>query len=212
MEATIKDGATDQAHKLQISFKRGAELLRMIYNEQLAIEHYEPEIIMKLIPEIAAISYKVSCRHFSHHGAPLRYRIFHHTEMSDNAEFAIAVGFGQVIRQLKEFHAGKERDEQVNADLFYRIRVYCECATFLSKVCEERIAITDYIPKIKIGENEKTGIKYFSVEYRHKYFLFQKNQQQVFKCESAPDNTSDSLQAMVDDVIAQLRVFHLLKA
>ena len=211
MEPTIKNGANEQAHKLKIHFERGAELLKLISSEQLAIEHYEPEITMKFIPGIDEISCKVSYRHFSHPIAPLRYPIFHYTEVCDDAAVALAVCFGQVIRQLKEFQAGKEIDTQVNADLFYQIRDYYACAKFLSKVCEERIAIADYIPKIKIGENEKTGTKYFSLEYRHKYFLSQKNQLRVFKCESAPDNTSDNLQTLVDDVIAQLRVYHLLK-
>jgi hypothetical protein len=204
----VKEDANEQAYMLQLSFERRAQLLRMVYDERLAIQYYEPEITKRLMPRTSAIAFKLSYRHFSHHIAPLRHRIFHHTEASKSPEIALSSCRMQVIRQLKEYQAGKEPDEQANTDALYQIRSYDECAKFLSRIYQERIAVTDYIPKIKYRENEDTGIISYSVQYRHKYFLSPQNQGEVFNCKSVEDNTIDNLHLSIDEVIAQVREYH----
>lgn len=191
METTVIIDSNEQAHNLQLSFERRASLLTKILQEGLAIEHYIPDVTEKA--ELGTTSVYLSYRYFAHHISPLRNPIFRIKITGSITEELLSDCITQVVEQLKEFHIGKMPSAKANSDAQYLISTYTECAKFLSLIYQERLALEDYVPQISIRPDAKTGNTYFSVSYRHKYFLSRGEKDNFFEFESSIENPNLTL-------------------
>jgi hypothetical protein len=205
METLTTSLANMLAIEWQIAFARQTQLLKMIYENRLCIEHYVPAAIEKLEHQTKIPSVCVSYRHFSYPVAPLRDPVFKHEASGADAERVFSNCLVQVIEQLKKFHVGKVSSEEANNQTLSLIKSHEASAQFLWLVCKHKVALMDYVPNIRIRPDGKTGRTYYSVSYRHKHFLYREQTKRIFEFASSPETPDFTLEQCMHKVISQLR-------
>jgi hypothetical protein len=198
MKTTTPTSANFQAYEMQLCFERRAQLLRMIFKEQLAIKHYLPEVGLKVTPEKEPAIFTVAYRHFSHYIHPFSNPLFLYKAASEKFATSLNMGMAQVVNQLKEFHSSNAPNESANNAALFQSGIYNDSAKFLSLVHEAGVAVNDYVPKIQIWMDE-TGQKVYLVRYRHKFFLSREEKDKAF--ESSGTSLLECMVQVIDELM-----------
>jgi hypothetical protein len=148
---------------------------------------------------------KVAYRHISHYRAPLNHKLFQIESSGLPIETTMNICISTLLDELKEYSQGKMPNEEALTQSEILIGRYDASIHLLSKICFNKVAIEDYWPIVRIRPIGKYQKTHYFISYQHKYFLSGVNNDQVYTCESLPNNPDYTLDDCIHTLIAQLK-------